>query len=86
MKKKVDIKKQLEIFHKAGEFLGSRGISVLTLTSLGEDILISEAGFTFEEAIYLIRHLAETHPRELKLALDVVNSMEREQHQSTTVH
>lgn len=77
MTTKVDIKKQLEIFHKAGDYLGSRGISVLILTGLGKEVVISEFAFTFEEAIYLIRHLAKQHPQELKLALDVAEVMTR---------
>jgi hypothetical protein len=86
MTKKVDVKKQLEIFHKAGDYLGSRGISVLVLTRLGKDVVISESCFTYEEVIYLIRHLAQTHPRELKLAWDVANELGPERPQSSAFH
>jgi hypothetical protein len=71
---KADIKKQLEIFHKAGDYLGSKGIRVLVLTSLRNKTFISKSGFTFEDAIYLIKHLSKRHPQELKVALDVVKN------------
>ena len=86
MTQKVDVKKQIEVFHTAGDYLGCRGISVLVLTGLGKDVVISEAGFTYEEAIHLIRHLADRHPQELNMALTVAQEEEREEHQSTRVY
>jgi hypothetical protein len=85
-KKNVDTKKMIQVFHKATRTLGSAGIATLAMTSCGDEITISKTGFTFVEMIYLIRDLAQTHPREFDLALKMADFTEATVPESDTVH
>lgn len=84
--KNVDTKKMIQVFHKATRTLGSAGIATLAMTSYSDNITISECSFTYEEMIYLIRFLAQTHPREFDLALKMAEFSEATVPESDTVH